>query len=239
MKKSLALILAIAMIFTLAACAGSNGGPEAQATQAPEATAEPTAEPTAESTAEPAAEEAAPAETDAPAQAEEPAEETGSKVLVAYFSCTGNTAGVAEKIAAATGADLYEIVPAEPYTDADLDYGDSSSRSTVEQNDDSARPAISGSVENMEQYDTVFIGYPIWWGQAPKIIYTLVESYDLGGKTLVPFCTSARSGVGSSAENLHSSVSESANWLDGTRFSGGASESDITSWLGGLGLSIG
>lgn len=236
MKKSLALILAVAMMFTLASCGSSNGGgPEAQATQA--------LEPTAEPTAEPAAEESTPAETDAPAQAEEPAEEpaaeNGSKALVAYFSCTGNTAGVAEKIAAATGADLYEIVPEQPYTDADLDYGDSSSRSTVEQNDDSARPAISGSVENMEQYDTVFIGYPIWWGQAPKIIYTFVESYDLGGKTLVPFCTSASSGVGSSAENLHSSVSDSANWLDGTRFSGGASESDITSWLGGLGLSIG
>lgn len=158
---------------------------------------------------------------------------------MAYFSCTGNTAGVAGQIAAATGADLYEIVPEQPYTDADLDYGDSSSRSTVEQNDDSARPAISGSVENMGQYDTVFIGYPIWWGQAPKIIYTFVESYDLSGKTLVPFCTSASSGVGSSAENLHSSVSDSANWLDGTRFSGGASESDIRSWLGGLGLSIG
>ena len=239
MKNALALVSAFAMLFALAACGSSNGEPEAQATQVPEAAAEPAAEPTAEPTAEPAAEEAAPAETDAPAQAEKPVEETGSKVLVAYFSCTGNTAGVAEKIAAATGADLYEIVPEQPYTDADLDYSDSSSRSTVEQNDDSARPAISGSVENMEQYDTVFIGYPIWWGQAPKILYTFVESYDLGGKTLVPFCTSASSGVGSSAENLHSSVSDSANWLDGTRFSGGASESDITSWLGGLGLDIG
>ena len=201
------------MMFALAACGSSNGGePEARATGAPEAAAEQTAEPSAE---------------------------TGSKALVAWFSCTGNTAGVAEKIAAATGADLYEIVPEQPYTDADLNYGDDDSRTSIEQNDDSARPAISGSVENMEQYDTVFIGYPIWWGQAPKIIYTFVESYDLGGKTLVPFCTSASSGVGSSAENLHSSVSESANWLDGTRFSGGASESDITSWLDGLGLSIG
>ena len=240
MKKSLALILAVAMMFALAACGSSNGEPEAQATGAPEATAEPAAEPTAEPIAGPAAEEAAPAETDAPAQAEEPAEgpatETGSKVLVAYFSCTGNTADVAEKIAAATGAELYEIVPEQPYTDADLDYGDNDSRTSKEQNDDSARPAISGSVENMEQYDTVFIGYPIWWGQAPKIIYTFVESYDLGGKTLVPFCTSASSGVGSSAENLHSSVSESANWLDGTRFSGGASESDIKEWVNGLEL---
>ncbi len=227
MKKYIALVLALAMMLPLAACAGLNsGGAETQARSAPEATAKPTEGPVAEE--------------EPPAEPEEPtAEETGGKVLVAYFSCTGNTAGVAEKIAAATGADLYEIVPEQPYTDADLDYGDSSSRSTVEQNDDSARPAISGSVENMEQYDTVFIGYPIWWGQAPKIIYTFVESYDLSGKTLVPFCTSASSGVGSSAENLHSSVSDSANWLDGTRFSAGASESDIASWLGGLGLSIG
>lgn len=231
MKRSLALVLAIAVMLPLAACGESDSGSaENRATEAPEATAEPTAEPTAV--------EATPAEADVPAQTEEPAAETGSKTLVAYFSCTGNTAGVAEKIAAATGADLYEIVPTEPYTDADLNYGDSSSRSTAEQNDDSARPAINGSVENMEQYNTVFIGYPIWWGQAPKIIYTFVESYDLGGKALVPFCTSGSSGVGSSAKNLHGSGSESANWLDGTRFSGGASESDITSWLDGLGLSI-
>ncbi len=161
MKKALALVLAAAMMFALAACGSSNGGePEARATGAPEAAAEQTAEPSAE---------------------------TGSKALVAWFSCTGNTAGVAEKIAAATGADLYEIVPEQPYTDADLNYGDDDSRTSIEQNDDSARPAISGSVENMEQYDTVFIGYPIWWGQAPKIIYTFVESYDLGGKTWCRF----------------------------------------------------
>lgn len=222
MNKTLALVLALAMMLPLAACGGSNSGSaETQATGAPEATAEPAAEPTAE---------------ESPAETEVPAAETGSKVLVAYFSCTGNTAGVAGQIAAATGADLYEIVPVEPYTDADLDYGDDDSRTSREQNDDSARPAISGSVEDMEQYDTVFIGYPIWWGQAPKIIYTFVESYDLGGKTLVPFCTSGSSGVGSSAENLHGAVSDSANWLEGTRFSGGASESDITSWLDGLGL---
>lgn len=160
MNKTLALLLAIAMILPLAACGSSNNGAaETPATEAPEAAAEPTAEPTEG----PVAEEA-PAETDAPVQAEEPAEneseETGSKALVAYFSCTGSTAGVAEKIAAATGADLYEIVPEQPYTDADLDYGDNGSRTSSEQNDPDARPAISGGVENMAQYDTVFVGYP-------------------------------------------------------------------------------
>ena len=102
-------------------------------------------------------------------------EENGSKVLVAYFSCTGNTEGIAEKIAEALGADTYEIVPEQPYTDDDLNYSDSSSRSTKEQNDDSCRPAISGSVEKMDGYDTVFIGFPIWWGQAPSA--SAVASY--------------------------------------------------------------
>ena len=166
-----------------------------------------------------------------------PDETTGSKVLVAYFSCTGNTQGLAEKIAALLGADLYEIVPEEPYTDADLNYNDSSTRATVEQSDDSARPAISGSVENMTDYGIVFIGYPIWWGQAPKIMYTFVESYDLAGKTVVPFCTSGSSGVGSSATNLKTAA-DSANWLEGTRFSASTSESDIEDWFNSLNLGI-
>lgn len=163
-------------------------------------------------------------------------EEAESKVLVAYFSCTNNTEGVALKIAEALNADTYEIIAEQPYTDDDLNYNNSSSRSTKEQNDDSCRPAISGSVENMEDYDIVVIGYPIWWGQAPKIMYTFMESYDFSEKTVVPFCTSASSGVGSSAENLHSSASDSVNWLDGTRLSSDASEEDIANWLGVLGL---
>ncbi len=163
-------------------------------------------------------------------------EEAASKILVAYFSCTGNTEGVAVKIAETLDADTYEIIAEQPYTDDDLNYNDSSSRSTKEQNDDSCRPAISGSVENMDDYDIVVIGYPIWWGQAPKIMYTFMESCDFSEKTVVPFCTSASSGVGSSAENLHSSASDSVNWLDGTRLSSDASEEDIADWLGGLGL---
>ncbi len=166
-----------------------------------------------------------------------PAETTGSKVLVAYFSATNHTAGIAKHIADAAGATLYEIKPEIPYTAADLNYNDSSSRATREQNDDTARPAISGAVENMADYDVVFLGYPIWWGQAPKILYTFVESYSFDGKTVIPFCTSGSSGIGSSATNLQKSASE-ASWLAGNRFSGGASRESVVSWINGLGLEI-
>lgn len=147
---------------------------------------------------------------------------TTGKVLVAYFSCTNTTKGVAEKIAVATGGTLYSITPEQPYTSADLNYGNSNSRSTKEQNDDKARPAISGSVENFSEYDIVFIGYPIWWGQAPKIIYTFLESYDFNGKTIIPFCTSGSSGMGTSATNLHVSAPK-ANWKSGARIAAGGS----------------
>jgi flavodoxin len=160
---------------------------------------------------------------------------TNTKVLVAYFSATNNTRPLAEYIADAAGADLYEITPAVPYTSADLNYNDSSTRATVEQNDASARPAISGSVENMADYDVVFIGYPIWWGQAPRIISTFLESYDLSGKTIIPFCTSGSSGIGSSATNLHS-LAPNANWLAGQRFSSGTSRDTMANWVNSLGL---
>ena len=156
-----------------------------------------------------------------------------NRTLVVYFSATGTTKGVAERLAAITGADLCEIVPAEPYTSNDLNYNDSSTRATREQNDPSARPAISGTVANMAGYDVIFLGYPIWWGQAPKIMYTFVESYDLTGKTIVPFCTSGSSDIGSSAINLSKSAS-GAVWMDGKRFSGGVSDADLQAWVDGL-----
>ncbi|MBR0312343.1 MAG: S-layer homology domain-containing protein [Oscillospiraceae bacterium] len=159
------------------------------------------------------------------------------KVLVAYFSATGSTAGIAKHIADATGAALYEIRPETPYTSADLNYSDSSTRATHEQNDAAARPAIAGKVENMANYDVVFLGYPIWWGQAPKILYTFAESYSFDGKTVIPFCTSGSSGIGSSATNLQKSTS-GANWLTGNRFSAGASRESVVSWINGLGLEI-
>lgn len=158
-----------------------------------------------------------------------------SKVLVAYFSATGTTEGVAEHIANGLNADIYEIVPEEPYTDADLDYNDNNSRTTIEMNDPDTRPAISGSVENMEQYTIVFIGYPIWWGEAPRIVSTFVESYDFSGKTIVPFCTSGGSGMGSSATNLEQ-LTSGAEWLSGKRLSGSDSQDTVMEWVNGLGL---
>ena len=214
MKKIIFAVLAAVMVISLAACGGSKTSTKTEQTTAPAATQSATAEPTADAS-------------------DNENSGTTDNILVAYFSATGNTRTIAEYIADSAKADIYEIVPEEPYTDADLDYSDSSTRATREQGDDSCRPAISGSVENMEGYETVFIGYPIWWGQAPKIMYTFMESYDFAGKTVVPFCTSGSSGIGSSATNLAKSAPD-ANWLDGRRFSGGASEGDIESWLNGL-----
>ena len=156
--------------------------------------------------------------------------ENENKILVAYFSATNTTRGVAENIADILNADLYEIIPQQPYTSDDLNYGNDSSRSSIEMNDVQSRPEISNTVENMEQYDTVFIGYPIWWGQAPRIIDTFVESYDFSGKTIIPFCTSGSSSIGSSARNLQA-LTNNANWLSGQRFSGGSSKDTITHWI--------
>ena len=162
----------------------------------------------------------------------------GKKVLVAYFSATGTTKGVAEHIANGLSCDIYEIVPEDPYTDADLNYNDNNSRTTIEMSDSSVRPAISGSVENMDQYDVVFLGYPIWWGEAPRIISTFVESYDFSGKTIVPFCTSGGSGIGSSASNLEK-LTEGATWIDGQRLNGSDSQDTVMEWVNSLGLNLG
>ena len=158
-----------------------------------------------------------------------------SSILVAYFSATGTTRPLAEYAADILNADLYEIVPEDPYTDEDLDYTNPDSRSQVEGDDPDARPAIDGSIENMAEYEVILLGYPIWNGQAPKIISTFLESYDLSGKTIVPFCTSHSSGIGSSDDNLHSLAPE-ANWQEGTRFAGGTDRAEIEQWIEGLGL---
>ena len=172
-------------------------------------------------------------ETSAP----EPETSGDGKVLIAYFSATNNTENIANHLKDILGADLYEITPETPYTSADLNYNTSDCRANREQNDPAARPAISGGVENMDQYSVIFLGYPIWWGQAPKIISTFLERYDLGGKTIVPFCTSGSSGIGSSAANLHS-LASAATWMDGQRFSGSASRSTVETWVNGLGLTL-
>ncbi len=152
------------------------------------------------------------------------------KILVVYFSATGTTKPLAEYAAEILNADIYEIVPEEPYTEADLAYY-TNCRADQEQNDPSARPEISGSVENMEDYDIIVLGYPIWHGQAPRIISTFLESYDFSGKTVIPFCTSHSSGIGSSADNLHSLCPDSTVWAEGRRFEAETSRSTIEEWL--------
>lgn len=160
-------------------------------------------------------------------------ESSGKQVLVVYFSVTGNTRTIAEKIAALTDADLYEIKPAIEYTDADIDYGDSNSRTSKEQNDSSVRPNIQSEAISLEGYDTIYIGYPIWWGEEPRIMDTFVENYDFENITMIPFCTSGSSSIGSSGKNLADNA-DSGNWLEGKRFNSNASESEIKDWISGL-----
>lgn len=156
-----------------------------------------------------------------------------TNILVVYFSATGTTRPLAEYAADILNADIYEIVPEIPYTDADLAYY-TGGRADKEQNDPTARPAISGSVSNIEDYDTIILGYPIWHGQAPRIISTFLESYDFTGKTIVPFCTSHSSGIGSSDKNLHGLCS--AEWTSGKRFASGTSKEEMKEWLSDLGI---
>ena len=226
MKRFAALLLALAMSVAMTAC-------QSRVESLPQDTTERT-QSDAESPSELSLDDGEPEQTASDGTA---SDDDRTNVLVAYFSATGTTEGVAENIAAGLNADLYEIVPQEPYTDADLNYNDDDSRSTIEMNDPDARPAISGSVENMEQYDIVFIGYPIWWGEAPRIISTFVESYDFSGKTIVPFCTSGGSGIGSSAEDLEE-LTSGAEWLSGSRLRGSDSQEDVMEWVNGLGLNF-
>ena len=157
---------------------------------------------------------------------------TDSNVLIAYFSCTNTTEGIAKHIQAETKGTLYEIIPEVPYTEDDLKYY-TDCRADREQADSTARPAISGNVDNIEKYEVVFLGYPIWHGQAPKIIYTFLESYDFSGKTIIPFCTSASSSIGSSDTNLHA-LASSAQWVSGKRFASGTSQKAVADWIKSL-----
>lgn len=151
-----------------------------------------------------------------------------SKKLVAYFSATGTTKRVAERLAKAAGADLFEIVPAEPYTSADLDWLNKKSRNVLERDDEASRPAIVGKVKNMADYDTIYLGFPIWWYIAPRIIYTFVESYNLAGKKIVPFATSGGSGMGRTVDDLQRICPE-ANWQPG-KVLNGFSDSKLEDW---------
>ena len=235
MKKTITILLSLFLILSLAACGNA-------ANQTKQSSAE-------ENSVESTTNNIAPTENSSTSSAESTdalksqPEETEisnvqkTKVLVAYFSATNTTEKIAEHIANGLEADLYEIVPEDPYTSADLNYNDKNSRTTIEMNDPNARPVITGSVENMEQYDIVFIGYPIWWGEAPRIVSTFMESYDFSSKTIVPFCTSGSSGIGSSATNLEQ-LTSGAKWLSGRRLNGSDSKDTVMEWVNSLDLNL-
>lgn len=157
------------------------------------------------------------------------------QALVAFFSASGVTAGVARSLAQAVGGDLFEITPPVPYSPADLDWRDKHCRSTLEMQDPAARPAIAGRVAGMAAYDVLFVGFPIWWYLAPRIIQTFLESYDLTGKTVVPFATSGGSGMGKTAELLRESC-PAARVLDGKRLPASVSPAELAQWVRSLGL---
>jgi flavodoxin len=152
-----------------------------------------------------------------------------SKILVAYFSASGVTKKVAENLAKAVGADLFEIIPKQIYTSADLNWQDKQSRSSVEMNDRNSRPAISSRVENISQYSYVFVGFPVWWYREPSIIDTFMESYDWDGITVIPFCTSGGSGLGDAGQNMQT-LGKGSKVIEGKRLSGNTSEPELKAW---------
>ena len=156
------------------------------------------------------------------------------KTLVAYFSASGQTAKLAKTLAGVTGGDLFEIAPETAYTAADLDWMDKKSRSTIEMKDPKSRPAIAGKVADMAQYDTVFVGFPIWWYVAPALINSFLESYDFSGKTIILFATSGGSGFGKTVEGLKNSVSPTARIIKGRLLNGRLSESELRAWVQAL-----
>ena len=222
MKKLVTVFLSLAMALSLAAC-GTSASNE---TSAPVSSA-------------PAASSEVQEDTESAASAEETesGEETGS-TLVVYFSATGNTEQAAQYIADITGGDLFQLEPAEPYTDDDLNYGNEDSRVSREYADESLRDVelVEDTVENWEQYDTVFIGYPIWWGIAAWPVDGFVEANDFTGKTVIPFCTSASSGLGESGQLL-AEMAGTGDWQEGMRFSSSVSEADVQEWIDSLNLS--
>ena len=211
MIKTICLVLALLIAVLLAGC----GAPQAEE---------------AGNAGEPDAVEERQTE-DQPSGEAEPS--NGSGTLVVYFSATGNTRGVAERTAELAGADIVEIIPAEPYTDEDLNYSDGTSRATVEQNTPDARPEIAEEI-SLDGYSTVFLGFPIWWGDAPKIMSTFVESHDFTGITVIPFCTSGSSDIGRSDDAL-AELAGSGNWLQGRRFPGSVTDDELKAWIDEMG----
>ncbi len=222
MKKLVTVFLSLAMALSLAAC-GTSASNE---TSAPDSSAPADSSEVQEDT-----------ESAASAEETESGEETGS-TLVVYFSATGNTEQAAQYIADITGGDLFQLEPAEPYTDDDLNYGNEDSRVSREYADESLRDVelVEDTVENWDQYDTVFIGYPIWWGIAAWPVDGFVEANDFTGKTVIPFCTSASSGLGESGQLL-AEMAGTGDWQEGMRFSSSVSEADVQEWIDSLNLS--
>ena len=225
LKKVLFTIIAASMlIFTACGDSSSNGGSsKADSSKADSSSESSKAESSADSS-----------KADS-SQADSKTDNSGNDkdTIVVYFSATGTTKGVAEKIAEAANADIYEIIPQEKYSDADLDWHDEKSRTTIEMNDPDVRPKIEGELPDLSGYKRVYIGYPIWWGDAPRIMSTFVESVKLDGKTVVAFCTSGGSGIGSSGKNLEKQ-SGGGEWLSGDRLDGGISADDAKEWIDGL-----
>lgn len=224
-KRLFSCLLAGAMALSLAACGGNDSAANDQTAQ--DQTQEETVPPADTST-----------DTTAPeASAGESTAESGS-VLVVYYSASGHTKTVAGYIAQATGGDIFEITPVEPYTDDDLNWSDSDSRVTREHEDESLRDVelTTTEVENWDSYDTVFIGYPIWWGIAAWPVDGFVEANDFTGKTVIPFCTSSSSGLGESGELL-AELAGTGDWQEGQRFRSSAGQADVDEWVDSLGLS--
>lgn len=225
MKKLTALLLSVVLVLSLAAC-GSANKPASSTTQ-PETSA-PTEQPTT-----------GPSESSstAPAESEPETQPETGKTLVVYYSASGNTERVAKDIAEAAGADLFEIVPTEVYTSEDLDWTNPDSRVSREHDDESLRdvPLTTTEVPDWDSYDTVFIGYPIWWGIAAWPVDTFVKNNDFTGKTVIPFATSSSSGMGQSG-SLLADMAGTGEWQEGQRFSSGVSSDEVQSWVNGLGL---
>ena len=225
MKKLTALLLSVVLVLSLAAC-GSANKPASSTTQ-PETSA-PTEQPTTEPTE---------SSSTVPAESEPETQPETGKTLVVYYSASGNTERVAKDIAEAAGADLFEIVPTEVYTSDDLDWTNPDSRVSREHDDESLRdvPLTTTEVPDWDSYDTVFIGYPIWWGIAAWPVDTFVKNNDFTGKTVIPFATSSSSGIGQSG-SLLADMAGTGEWQEGQRFSSGVSSDDVQSWVNGLGL---
>ena len=220
MKKLTALLLSVVLALSLAACGSANK--PASSTTRPETSA-PTEQPESSSTA--------------PAESEPETQPETGKTLVVYYSASGNTERVAKDIAEAAGADLFEIVPTEVYTSEDLNWTNPDSRVSREHDDESLRdvPLTTTEVPDWDSYDTVFIGYPIWWGIAAWPVDTFVKNNDFTGKTVIPFATSSSSGMGQSG-SLLADMAGTGEWQEGQRFSSGVSSDDVQSWVNGLGL---